>query len=68
MSRIESLPYSLSNADLKHLLGLALCESGGEWAGQNGARAAQQDEETAPAEQDMTQPMLECRGRASPLR
>jgi len=27
MSRIESLPYSLSNADLKHLLGLALCES-----------------------------------------
>jgi len=40
----------------------------GECAGQNGARAAQQDEETAPAEQDMTQPMLECRGRASPLR
>ena len=36
-------------------------------AGQNGARAAEQDEEAAPAEQHMTQPMLERRGRASLL-
>jgi hypothetical protein len=50
MSRIESLPYSLSNADLEHLLGLALCGICGVCAGQNGVRAAEQDEQAAPAE------------------
>jgi hypothetical protein len=50
MSRIESLPYSLSNADLKHLLGLALCGVCGVQRGQNGVRAAEQNGEAAPAE------------------
>ena len=35
---------------------------------QNGARGAEQDEEAPPAEWNMTQPMLECPRRASPLR
>ena len=49
MSRIESLPYSLSNADLKHLLGLALCEARNARLSERRARR-EQDEEVAPAE------------------
>lgn len=67
MSRIESLPYSLSNTVLEDLLGLALC-GGGMRARQKGERGAEQDEEAAPTQLDMTQPMLECRRGASPLR
>jgi len=35
---------------------------------QNGERGAEQDEEAAPAQWDMPQPMLECPNGASPLR
>lgn len=68
MSRIGSPPYSLSNTVWEDLLGLALCGGRGMRARQKGERGAEQDEEAAPAQLDMTQPMLKCLGGTSPLR
>ena len=68
MSRIESLRYSLSNTDRESLFGLALCALGKCAEHQNGERGVVQDEEAPPAEWNMTQAMLECLWRTSPLR
>jgi len=68
MSRIESLPYSLSNPDLGHLLGLALCGSAACEPVRMARAPRSRTKRRRWPNRTLTQPMLECRGRASPLR